>query len=171
MIVVEGYDCTGKSTLVDKIQGWTGFTTTHTGGPPQDLNHVRRCLARHAVLMTQPVVQDRVTHVSEGVYGMLTRPSMAALALSRVSDLRFARLLIYCRPDIRTILDRLVDHRVKAHDTDEHIKYVLASAQAMIAIYDTVIEMARPYVDVIFYDYKRSNTDTQLQPLIEEIKP
>jgi len=171
VIVVEGYDCTGKTTLVEKISTWTGFVVRHSGGPPKDLNHVRRCLARCASRMTGPIIQDRVTQVSEGVYGMLCRPSMSALALSRVSDLRFARLLVYCRPGIETILNRLQTHQLKDHDSVEHAEYVLRKAETMIAIYDTVIEMARPYVDVFVYNYERVNVDMhELQPVLEELE-
>jgi hypothetical protein len=173
MLIVEGYDCTGKSTLVEKVQRWTAFATVHSGGPPRDLNHVRRCLARCASRMTRPCIQDRVTQVSESVYGMLCRPSMAALALSRIGDLRMARLLIYCRPGIETILAKLTVHTAKGeYDTPEHVQHVLSNAQAMIAIYDTVIDLARQHVDVFVYDYERPNIDErQLQSLIEGIEP
>jgi hypothetical protein len=170
MIVVEGYDCTGKSTLVEKLKRLTGFVVTHSGGPPQDLNHVRRCLARCASRMTHPIVQDRVTHVSESVYGMLERHSMAALALSRLDDLRFCRLLVYCRPATLTIMDRLAVHERKEHDTDEHIRNVLRHAETLIAVYDTVICMARQYVDVFVYDYERAGVDLRLQSIVKGIE-
>lgn len=170
MIIVEGYDCSGKSTLVKKLRHTTGFNAPHSGGPPRDLSHARRCLARCAMRMTQQVIQDRVSQVSAAVYQMLTKPDIASLALSRMDDLRLARLLIYCRPATATILARLSDHRPKAeYDTPEHIAYVVSQAETMIRLYDTVIEMARRYVDVFVYDYEDLKDDLKLQPIIEEL--
>lgn len=171
MIVVEGYDCSGKSTLVGKLDAWTDnfYAIKHSGGPPTDLNHVRRCLARCLHRMSYHVIQDRVTQVSESVYGIIVRPAMSALALSRIGDLRHARLLIYCRPDRATILDTLGRHKAKAHDTPEHIEHVLAHATTMINIYDTIIEMARQHVDVFKYDYQNTTHDDQLREIIEGI--
>lgn len=171
MIVVEGYDCSGKSTLVGKLDAWTDnfYAIKHSGGPPTDLNHVRRCLARCLHRMSYHVIQDRVTQVSESVYGMMARSTMSALALSRIGDLRHARLLIYCRPDRATILEKLSDHKIKPHDSPEQIVYVLRHAEDMISIYDTVIEMARQHVDVFKYDYQNPTHDDQLREIIEGI--
>ncbi len=171
MIVVEGFDCSGKSTLVDKLQRWTGFAAKHSGGPPRDLNHTRRCLARCAGRMTQPVIQDRVTHLSEGVYGMMHRPGMAALAISRLEDLRLARLLVYCRPSTATILDRLAHHRLKGDDTPEHVEFVTRHAETLICLYDALIHIAAQHVDVYFYDYEKARCDIDLQVITEGIEP
>lgn len=171
MIIVEGYDCSGKSTLVEKLGRWTGFTTPHAGGPPKDLNHTRRCLARCAARMTRPMVQDRVTQISESVYGMLERPAMSALSLSRIGDLRLARLMVYCRPARTTIYDKLEHHVRKDHDTQQLMLRVLANAETLIGVYDTVMCMARDYCDVFVYDYENPTHEDALKSIIEEIQP
>lgn len=155
MIIVEGYDGSGKTTAAEKLAERFSLTLFHAGGPPNTTLDVMSCMARAQARMAQKVVQDRVTHVSESVYGMLCRPRHCALALSRIPDLRFARVLLYCRPPDEQILENLVDHRMKGHDDPDHVAFVKAKARDLIRVYDTVIEMARQHVCVLVYDYTK----------------
>lgn len=152
MIIVEGFDGSGKSTLAEKIAEWTGFQVYHTGGPTRSLADVRTCLARSIARMNRRIVQDRVTHISESVYSMFSDPEKAALALSRMDDLRHARLLIYCRPTKRALFEALAAHEDKAHDTAEHMEKVRARVEPMIEVYDTVIALAQHHVNTLVYD-------------------
>ncbi len=171
MIVVEGFDCSGKTTLVGKIGDWTGYPAAHSGGPPKGMPHTRRCLARCLRRFSMPVIQDRVTQISESVYGMIARPDMAALALSRIGDLRMAQVVVYCRPKTPVILERLKEHQLKGDDTPDHVAYVVQNAATMIAIYDTVMCMVSHHTDVFIYDYTRSDADTKLQLILKGIEP
>lgn len=159
MIIVEGYDGSGKTTAAEKLAERFSMTLFHAGGPPNTELDVMSCLARANSRMVRHAVQDRVTHISESVYGMLCRPRHSALALSRISDLRNARVLLYCRPPDGKILDNLIGHKMKSHDEADHVSFVKAKAPQLIQVYDTVIEMARQHICVLVYDYTKVNDD------------
>lgn len=159
MIVVEGYDGTGKSTVAEKIGLRLDAPVHHAGGPPRDEADVMGCAARSLWRMNAWCVQDRVTQVSHSVYAMLRRPRESAIALARIGDLRAARLLVYCRPSRGTILANVERHKAKCHDTDAHVSFVRAHADALICVYDTVIELARPYVPIATYDYENDDLE------------
>lgn len=166
MIIVEGYDGAGKTTVAEKLSNRFGLMLHHAGGPPETVDDVMSCLARARGRMVRQTVQDRVTHISEGVYGMLCRPRNSALALSRVSDLGLARVLVYCRPSDGVILNNLLTHRLKTHDTQKHGEFVRDKAPELINVYDTVVEMARGHVVVLTYDYTKQ-PDGQLFKEVE----
>lgn len=155
MIVVEGFDASGKSTLARRLAAEFGCELYHTGGPTQSVDDVDRCLRRSLSRMQTRCVQDRVTHVSEAVYGAMRHPDRAALALYRVGQLKAARVVIYCRPDDDALLQAFMTaHVVQTHDTDEHLAYVRAQAETLIKLYDVVIELVRRHMPHV-YTYDR----------------
>ncbi|HTR69282.1 MAG TPA: hypothetical protein VMH41_03525 [Mycobacteriales bacterium] len=163
MIIVEGYDGSGKSTVAEEIGKRLEAPVFHAGGPPVDDTDVLSCAARALTRMNMWCVQDRVTQVSHCVYAMLTKPVEAALAISRMDDLKAARLLVYCRPSTDTILSNLQRHRAKEYEAghvakeyaaDSHTVYVRVNANVLIGVYDTIIRLASRHVSVIYYDYQ-----------------
>jgi hypothetical protein len=112
--------------------------------------------------MRLSIVQDRVTQISEAVYGMLTRFNNAETARARLSDLSTARLLVYCRPPIGVILANLAEHDLKAHDIPEDVAHFKENARFLIDQYDSIIESARDYVQVTTYDYTLHQSDELL---------
>ncbi len=156
MIIVEGFDGSGKTTAALKLSEWMAFKYLHAGSKPDDVTaSLDRCHAR----MGMPVVQDRITHISEAVYGLLTRRENAKLALERLSDLMAAKLLVYCRPSITTILKNVYEHKMKAHDIPEDVDAFKLNAELLIQEYDATIDYARRYVSVVVYDYTKTRID------------
>lgn len=170
MIVVEGMDGSGKSTLVKGIAENFKLTTHHGGGPPKTLDEVYNCLARCELRMMQSCVQDRVTHISETVYGMFSRPDMAGAAMMALPHLAKARLVIYCRPPDNVILYNLgTTHAVKAHETPEHVAKVKADATHLIKIYDTVMAAVSRATRVFYYDYTRDGETNRVMRMVDVI--
>ena len=159
MIIVEGYDGSGKTTVAEKIGDRFELPVYHAGGPPDGELGVMSCAARSLSRMGVRCVQDRVTQVSHSVYSMLRKPRESAIALSRITDLKAARLLIYCRPQLPTLLSNVERHVTKAHDTDAHNQFVKASANALYYVYDTVVALASYNVAIAIYDYDNDDID------------
>ena len=153
MIVVEGYDAAGKSTLAQALARHFKMKVTTIGGPTGDIQDcidwLNRCMDR----FTGRYVQDRVTHVSEIVYSIHRNPLKAGIAMSRLSDLRQCRGFVYCRPPTETILESLrTQHVVKPYDKPDHLVRVQNDAQNMIAVYDAVARCVSTYAPAISYD-------------------
>lgn len=152
MIVVEGFDGAGKTFLTDQIASRLGWPSYHTGGPTKDMEDVMRCLRRTYMRFLENCVQDRCTHISESVYSILTRPLQAAEAMSRLYELRAAKVLVYCRPPTHVLMEAVRHHTPKGHDTPEHVACIIQQAQELISVYDAIVESASVHVDVVRYD-------------------
>lgn len=169
MIVVEGFDTSGKSTLADAIGAEFKLPVLHTGGPTTSISDVMMCLARSEARLHERCVQDRITHVSESVYSMLTAPSKAALAIARLEKLSDAWVVIYCRPPRQVMLDAIRAHELKNHDTPEFISFVAKNSDHLITIYDTIMTRVSNISGIRFIMYDRT-VPGAAQLLIDTVK-
>lgn len=169
MIIVEGFDCSGKTTLANKIGALLKWPVMHTGGPTTDEADVMRCLHRSVTRFSKQVVQDRTTHISESVYSMTEFPRKAALAINALREIPPFVMLVYCRPSPEFLVSALKDeHRHEVWDTDAHMERVVANARQMIAFYDTVMEIvALRVTGIIRYDRAVAGAD---EAILEEAK-
>lgn len=161
MIVVEGFDCSGKSTLAARIGAELGWPVLHPGGPTNDEQDVYNCLLRSLSRMRQRCVQDRITHISESVYSMLRYPQKAAIALCAMREVAHAELVVYCRPPTEMLLDSLRDHAVKEHDDPEKLAKTLEDAPTLIRLYDTVMHLAVHYCGVRVLKHDRAILESE----------
>jgi hypothetical protein len=153
MIVVEGFDMSGKSTLAKAIGQAKGWPVLHTGGPTTDLQDVIACLHRSRVRMTEPCVQDRITHVSESVYSMTEFPKKAGWAIAHLHEIAVPVCVIYCRPPTEFLMDALrEEHVAKAHDTCDILDRIRRDAYEMIHYYDTIMEVVKQRNRIVVYD-------------------
>lgn len=163
MIVVEGFDASGKSTLAVKIGKRLTWPIVHTGGPTKGEDDVLRCLTRSRHRMTLHNVQDRITHVSEACYGMLRSPKSAALAIQSLRDFHDGVTVIYCRPPTEFMLEALKNQHVDEEwDTPKHMAMVLENARTIIAIYDTIMAVVGHRTGLYQYDRTVSGADEQI---------
>jgi adenylate kinase family enzyme len=170
VIIVEGFDCSGKSTLALKIALALKIPVLHPGGPTRDESDVVACLLRSLSRMKQRCVQDRVTHISESVYSMLPRPKHAVLALNSIREVAHAELIIYCRPPTEFLLQALVgNHKVKEHDDIEKLGMAMQEAPTLIRLYDTVMHLVAMYAGCRVITYDRAKIGDQ-EHIMEIVK-
>lgn len=167
MIIVEGFDGSGKSTLANRIGELLGWEVLHTGGPTKDETDVISCLLRSRQRMRQHCVQDRITHISESAYSMLTHPNKAARALDNLRDIHPQMTVIYCRPATEFLVQELSAHVRKEWDNDEHMSTVVANARQIIAAYDTIMAVVSLRVDVLHYNRQLPGDVTRILNIVE----
>lgn len=157
MIIVEGFDCSGKSTLVRHLAEMLQWSEHHIGGPTRDEDDTMNCLARCRRRMMERCIQDRVTHISESVYAMLDYPKKAALALNSIREVACAELVIYCRPPTEVMLELLEDHEKKEHDDPQKLEIVMETAPTLIRLYDTIMNLVQHHMGcrLITYDFTK----------------
>lgn len=162
MIIVEGFDASGKSTLATEIGKAKKWPVVHTGGPTRDAQDVICCLHRSRMRMTQLCVQDRITHISEAAYSALRFPKKAAWAFAALPEIGPPVCVVYCRPPTKTMIDALVSgHTIKEYDTDEHITHVIKHAEQIIMLYDTIMEIVAQRNRVVVHDRTHGYHATQ----------
>jgi len=106
MIIIEGPDGTGKSTLAARLRDLTLFHIEHYAEPPMTYDDFLRRKYKACWLMTQKVIQDRCPIISEYVYGSAFGRSLIS---RKEVDLIFERLdtpiFIYCNKEYEHVPD------------------------------------------------------------------
>jgi hypothetical protein len=121
MIIIEGHDNSGKSTLAKALADYLGYTVQESEGPPRSADEInRRCVEYlERAFRRDSVIWVRHPVISNAIYGSFReegdpiRPEIRA-EFYRIKN----RVLIYCDPLARG----LSDHVVKPHDTRAHLK-------------------------------------------------
>lgn len=155
MIIVEGMDNTGKTTLVNKLAEM-GLSKRLLGGPPKDKASLKIQLKDQFNLASHPMVQDRATCISQQVYwDKMSDVVLNGYLHSMIREKHC--LVIYCRPPEEVILN-FATHERKEYDTDEHIKYVTDNAKRFVQSYDLLMSN----IPHLVYDYTNPTLDLEL---------
>lgn len=143
MIILEGFDGAGKTTLANKLK----FPVKHAGGPPKTLQQLITNLKEQGAWCGQRVILDRVTCISHQVYGNNMYDTKLMHCLRQMLDCKNT-ILVYCRPPDEVLLD-FSNHEIKEHDSEEHIEDLKRNVRLYIDRYD---ELMSPLIHVK-YDY------------------
>ena len=173
MVIVEGPDNSGKSTLINWIkENFFIQEVNRRHGPPinaKDLK-VRTELVLDTEIKSLPrknFITDRFSLIGENIYGPILRGKNLWDEIPEDRE-RLEKALktldpfiIYCRPDLDTILD-LSHHQVKSYDTKEHLANLAKNQKSIIKAYDNYFEKANfPH----FYKYNYKEGEKALDQL------
>lgn len=149
MIILEGPEGSGKTTLGNILKGVLDVDVLHEGGPPSCVEELDRRLEWQ--LSRRGNVLDRSPIVSERVYGPIVRGSMCTTD-EHLDDYlrRFVAdrwILIYCRPPVDVLLEHaernLTRESVKKYyKTADHLATVIRRMSNVVERYDEVIRDA-----------------------------
>lgn len=155
MIIIEGADGTGKTTLAKRICEVVGGQYFHCSYHPHwDIETYHRLIAHTAgkleLLAGVPTVIDRFA-MSEAAYGKAFRdgPSYDTEALIEEIDAAYATTYIYCRTD-----SAAEDHlKMKTQR-----KEMFDDITPVIDVFDDLAQSGKYGVNILF-DYKKHDTD------------
>lgn len=167
MIIIEGADNSGKSTLGARLSKDLGVPLLHSVRPDPHSNE-HACL-RHSrdQLMPKHAILDRVYAISEPIYGPICRgkSSLGNRGEDAMLDLMNRNhLIIYCRPHTATIL------RNAGRDQMEG---VIENHQKIIDAYDRVFDDLSAFHSgkIIYHDWKvKSSYPLLLQMCSDHLK-
>lgn len=149
MIIIEGPDNSGKSTLAERLSQELKIPVIHSqrpsGSPSEILEHSFK------QLQPQMAILDRVYAMSEYVYGPICRGAtdLGDLHHKALIDLyNRPYLIIYCRPPMETILK---------NDGRDQMEGVLDNHQAIVERYDELMMEVSRFTTgkVIQYDWTK----------------
>lgn len=166
MIILEGPDNAGKTTLGKHLVAELGLELIHGGDAPKDL---AECWTRIDKIMDHPnpAIFDRVIQISEQIYGNVFRNTTFFDCHKEISRLRRKHypLIIYCRPDISKLL-HLEEKDFRADEEKSHVKKVKENQQRIVNHYD---DLFQHYIH-IRYNYTKHNISdlTQLTKLCKK---
>ena len=122
MIILEGPDNSGKSTLAKALSQKFNIPISHSGGPTDDIKELIQRTEAILLNSDSPCIRDRIPIISDSIYGRaLHRPTPF---MGEVLDKYLARLfkchpvIILCWPSENTLLKG--EHQPGMFDTVEH---------------------------------------------------
>lgn len=163
LIVIEGPDGAGKSTLIEQLRANSSqyYVIVRSGHPPSLEAHDRFVLGVRAlsyIVKPEHVLCDRHQAISERVY----TPLLRRVAFNPPGLLRSWEeidIVVYCRPQVLTIL-----RNSKAQRQMEGVGDSLAR---IVGAYDQTMAVVEQHTRVIKYDFEATTVD-QLKGAIFE---
>lgn len=130
MIIIEGMDNSGKSTLARYIAERCGLRVQESEGPPRSPEEINERCRRYETLQNTLLVRHPA--VSNAIYGHFRPEGDPITADIREQFYGAGHLIIYCDPVDRDLDD---GHVVKDHDTPEHLAMLRAQKAEILELY------------------------------------
>jgi thymidylate kinase len=136
MIILEGPDNGGKTTLGKVLSEALHIPVLHGGGPPNSKAEAEK---RIKIIFDDKdtVIYDRAIQISEGIYAPIFRGSTyfnTRTALSKLQK-KHNPIIIYCRPPTHRII-KLEEKDFRPGEEVDHIKRVKENQGKIIKAYD-----------------------------------
>lgn len=131
LIVLEGPDASGKSTLANYLSIALDLPVQSSEGPPQYEGEMQERLARYEHL--DDYIFDRHPCVSEEMYSFALRRPIAVTHDQVHKFYERRPVFIYCEPPASATLNQT--HVLKPHDTVEHIQGVRENYDRLLTAY------------------------------------
>lgn len=129
MIVIEGMDNSGKSTLGEYLAGYLDYIVQESEGPPKSADEINERVDRYEEMEQRVFVRHPVT--SNAIYGQV-RPEGDPISPGRSILFYEARpIIIYCDAGQRG----LEAHIEKAHDTKRHLRDITENYEKLLQLY------------------------------------
>ncbi len=150
-IVVEGYDNTGKSTLISELALKLKLDVHWAGGPPK--NRLIALIDSHNQLMMSNTIHDRITPISRVCYEDPASIPTEVVPLSKILGqfINNDALFIHCVGDGG-------EHKLSDCDNKDHLKYIQDNEEMIRLRY----EMNFQIIPHMRYDFnKHSVSDVE----------
>jgi thymidylate kinase len=153
MLIIEGPDNAGKSTLIEKLKEEFHLKSFHAGGPPKNQSDIdKRKIDAHQNCL-EKIIQDRNYFISDIVYGgVLRKEPVYDNLVSLLKMLTTKPMVIYCRPPLDHLLG-MKNHKVKDHETEEHVASVKENQLLLVHHYDELMKIVALHTPFIQYDF------------------
>lgn len=162
ILIIEGIDGSGKSTLVRDLRSLINGVFLSTSGPPGDQQLYRETMWIQQKPSDTTLVLDRFRLTSELVYGPLLRGS-SRVDKSYVLDWfrAFEPIFVLCDPGLTEVRSNIIEGK--------HLEGVADRIPAIYEAYQRLcIEIDENHTRTYIYDYTHLNA---MKFLLEEIKP
>lgn len=166
MIVAEGFDNTGKSTLMKRLEAYLKVSGHMSNGRPHNPSEMYQRMMNY--LSTPGIsIHDRIHCISDQVYGpILRRENLFETPLGDAILAEFKatpHIIIYCRPPSQYILTGIDDR--------EQMDGVIDHARMLLDGYDRLIRKMISDIgwNIFIYDYTVPGSFGALQNRIEEL--
>lgn len=157
LVIVEGPDGAGKSTLIQNLMALGGFISIHTGGPPRDKQDLEDKLDKIKLALdvagNHILILDRHPAVSDPIYSKVTGSrSFATPGWLGKQVWSLDPVFVYCRGSADSMREN-ISKSPKAHKSPEHLLKVIQNHGEIVKLYDAFFALAPN----IRYDWQRDS--------------
>ena len=147
MIILEGPDLGGKSTIANILVSVTGMRTHHFGGPPKSKEEITDRIKS----APSKVIFDRHPCISEQVYGhMQNRTPVLDTEYMDKLIMVYDPLIFYCNPGLSFLHSKMHFLKSKAHKSQEHVDFVRQNYDANYRRYEQVMaKLAKRGINIV----------------------
>ena len=170
MIIVEGMDNTGKTTLIQRLirdSKGRGYLRAIVSLGPNKPEHEQKDWARNQLYGPNiPMIYDRFLPICDIVYGGVLRGGsiwdIDSQYLKSLYSLKHP-IIIYCRPPKDVILG-FEDGRLQMEGVEDH-------GEELVDKYDSIMAILRNIgFEVIHYDYTQNSYDYLMYKIEKRLK-
>lgn len=174
IVVLEGADNSGKSTLAKKLSSEFSIEVVHPGGPPKNISDaLLRCNEQAIILNSSDSVSfvyDRITCISDFVYRGNTRYNK--IFRQYQNHLRYAPdlMIIYCRPSDERLL-KFDDHVMQDHEDESVVEHAKLNVHRTIATYDELFsEFERDQkMNIRRFDFETESHESFIERCFDQV--
>lgn len=129
MIVIEGMDNSGKSTLAEAMASYMDLLVQESEGPPKSDEEINERVDRYELLTDRIFVRHPC--ISNAIYGQVRAEGDPVTIGRRMLFYERGHTLIYCDAGNRG----LEAHVQKAHDSEKHLKDIEDNYNRLLELY------------------------------------
>jgi hypothetical protein len=129
MIIIEGMDNSGKSTLGEAMADYMGLIVQESEGPPRSPEEINERVDAYADMEGRLFVRHPV--ISNHIYGQVREEGDPITLGRQVAFYERKHILIYCDAGNRG----LGAHIEKAHDTEKHLEDITNNYNKLLYLY------------------------------------
>ena len=151
-VIVEGFDASGKSTLIKELSVMLNMSVRAAGPPPDNERHALHCCI--AQLNTDNTIWDRATYISDLCYRLDSTKEYKDRLKSHIITAKRTSAFIWCIGE--------GDHIVKPYDSIVHLSKIERNKPTILKNYIEVFSQ----FDHFRYDFKLNSTKEVLDYVI-----
>ncbi len=157
MIVIEGPDASGKSTLALELSHKLGYPIVPSEGPEKEPGEILDRIRRYNALPQDNLIFDRHPVISQSIYSNFNQSTKISEELLQAFKDKNP-LIIYASPKNKGL------HTIKEHDTLLHVEMVTQNAPKIAEAYDAFMTRHfAPHYIIYHFEHKQSVVDYVLR--------
>ena len=158
IIVFEGPDGAGKSTLIDQLSRELGLKVFRSGGP-KDCELMNETITKLAVLSMdkETILCDRAPWISERIYSKALNRYPVVSRKVLENALNIPQKIVFCYSGSSEDMLPQMSLEFKAHKPKEHLEAVKNNHKRICEEYQMLMKELRKDIRVFDYDWKTYN--------------